>query len=408
MQFSRPALFALAVYILTQGTASWLGAKPFSSLACASDYGESPNSSEAVPPESSEAWIAQPQPVVPGPGWFADNAIATGENIPPADDGWRVAFPFKYFPPGQFAGEVGRYAACLFPPEAADGCFCTPPPCYFGTFFFEVLVLDRRSNLEQTDLFFDSTSAAMLNTADFNLETEAGVRVGFLLASPCGNDWTGEYFGIHTFQDSITRTDAAGITDVFFGQTGAALASLTAEYESNLDSLDFTIRSRQARRLALLAGVRYVQVDEVFNSIHDPATRVGWFSHSDNDLFGFQFGCQGLIFEAGRWRLETTAKAGPYFNDIDVHVRVNPPGQDFVSKHVSHGHTAFVGDLRLGVVCQLGPRLNFRIGYQGLWIEGMALAPNQNNNISFATNLESVDLGGVIYQGGYIGFDLSW
>jgi hypothetical protein len=197
------------------------------------------------------------------------------------------------------------------------------------------------------------------------------------------------------------------VTDLFFGQVGGPWDTLTAEYESKLDSLEFTIRSRQTPRLAPLAGIRYVRVDEEFNSLQDPTTRFGWLSNTENDLFGFQFGCQALLFELGPWRLDTTVKAGPYLNDIDVEVHSNNAG-GFLSRHADFWQTAFVGDARVGLVCNLGPRMNFRIGYQGLWIEGLAIAPNQNNNLSFATGLESVDLGGVAYQGGYLGLDLSW
>lgn len=357
--------------------------------------------------DASGEWSFTPEPFIPGPGWLAEDPTTLYGPTPPPQDGWDVAYPFKYYPQGNAAVPDSVYDPSFLPGGLANECFCAPPPCYFGTFYLDALVLDRTSNIEAMDLYFNNANVAILNTADFNLDLEGGVRFGILLPGPTGNDWIGEYFGINSFQDSITRTDVAGVTDLFFGRAGGPFNSLTAVYDSKLDSLEFTIRSRQTPRLAPLAGIRYVRVDEEFSSLQDPVTRLGWLSNTDNDMYGFQFGCQALLLDAGYWRLETTAKAGPYLNDIDVDVRNNDGGA-LISRHADFWQTAFVGDLRIGFVCCLGARMNFRCGYQGLWIEGLAVAPNQNNNLSFATGLESVDVSGVAYQGGYLGLDLSW
>lgn len=351
---------------------------------------------------NSEDIASPPTDSIPGPNWVEDSGYPA--QTPPSNDGWQVCYPFKYYPPGYPAAGGYSDASILLPPDGADACFCTPPPCYFGTFYFETVILDRRSNLDPTGLFFDNTGAVIASTSDLDFDTEAGLRFGLLLASPCGNDWMFEYFGITAFNDSITATDPLGTTGVYFGQALGPVTSLSAHYQSKLNSLEFSVRSRQMRRLAPIAGIRVLRLDESF----DITTGAGQFSDAENDLFGFQFGFQGLLYDWGRWRLETTAKAGPYVNDIDVNVRPNSTNPAIVNKHVDHWHSAFVGDLRLGVSCRLGPRTNFRVGYQAMWLEGVALAPNQNGDISYATNRETVDLSGVIYQGGYLGLDLSW
>jgi hypothetical protein len=357
-----------------------------------------------------DAWMPPPQPLLPGPGWFTDDVhgAAAGYGVPPGADEWPTAYPFKYYPQGHVPSDTPDQVSCLLSPEPSNSCFCTTPPTYFGTFFFDAIALDRRSNLEASPLILDSNNVPVFSTADFNFQTEAGLRAGLILASPCGNDWIGEYFGIQNYEDTVTIADAAGVTDVFFG-TGAGAPSLTAEYESSLDSLELTVRTRQTRRLAPLAGIRYIQVAENFNSLTDPITRQGRFSRTDNDLFGFQFGVQGLICERGPIRIEATVKGGPYYNDVDVDVQQIPGGQAaVVVRSVQHWHTAFVGHGRIGLVWRLGRRVNFRVGYELLWIDGIALGPNQNNNILYSTNLESVDLSSVVYQGGNLGFDLSW
>jgi hypothetical protein len=349
--------------------------------------------------------------VIPGPGWLSDQPgyLPDCDGTTMGANGWPVPPPFKYAPQGHRPSPVPDYESCLLTPEDPDNCFCTTPPTYFGTFYFDVVALDRRSNLESTPLYFDSNNALVFSTSDFNLDPEAGIRPGIILSEPCGNDLIFEYFGIHSFEDLATIQDPAGVTAVFFDSVGAPVPTLVAQYKSNLDSIDLAIRTRQTRRIAPLVGIRWVQLDEEFNSIQDLSTNQGWFSSCDNDLFGFQFGFQGLLFEWGCIRFETTAKGGPYFNDIDVNTSVTPANQAVAdTRNVSHWHTAFVGDLRVALVWRLGRRMNLRLGYDALMLSGIALGPNQNNNISYATNLRTVDLSDVIYQGGHIGFDLSW
>jgi hypothetical protein len=268
--------------------------------------------------------------------------------------------------------------------------------------------LDRRSSLERNPLFFDSTTAEVFNTGDLELSMEAGVRMGFYLCDPCGIDWNLDMFSVQDFQAVATRSDAGGMSDSFFGFTNGPFPSLTAEYESNLDSIEFNLRTRQWRRIAPIVGIRFVQVDERFNSLQDPVARTGSFSQADNELYGLQFGAQGLLCQGSCWRLESTVKAGPYYNDVDLIASVTPPAAATDSRKIDRSTTSLVGDLQVTLVCQLGPRANFWIGYRALWIDGIALGPNQTNNFSFTTNVQTVDLSGVLYQGGDIGVEFSW
>jgi hypothetical protein len=394
VHFGRLALFAFLAWLSMHGLA-------------ASQSANQP-AAETFESDGSAGWEYVPERYIPGPGWLADDPTALYAPAPPDPDGWDVSYPYKYYPQGNASIAEGVYEPSFLPAIVADECFCTPPPCYFGSFYFDTVVLGRSDNIESHNVIFGPTLAPLVNTTNLSLDTEAGIRLGVLLPGPSGNDWMFDYFGINAFQDSITVTDPIGLISAFY-DVNAVANFMRLEYESKLDSIEFSIRSRQTRRLAPIAGIRYVGVHEMLNNMETTVgQRVGQYSTADNDLFGFQFGCQGLLFEVGRWRLETIVKAGPYLNDVDVDVRGGTLAGSEITRHVDHWHTAFVGDVRLGLVCRLGPRVNFRIGYQGLWVEGVALSPNQLDNISFATGRESVDLSGVIYQGGYIGFDLSW
>lgn len=357
-------------------------------------------------PSGDYGGFVQRPPAFPPGGVFSYPSTDNYNSIVDTN-GWPVAMPFTYYPQGAVSEEgVGVYQ-CLLPADKPEDCFCTPPPCYFGTFYVEGLIFNRRSNLERTPLLLDSTATEVLSTGDLNLSTEAGYRIGFWISHPSGIDWNVDYFNVGNFVASETITDAAGTTTNFMG-VASTVPTQTGQYESLLQSLECTLRVRQWRRMAPLVGARFIQIDEHFNIIQDAATRQGLFSECDNQLYGMQFGFQGLICEHHWWRLETALKVGPFYNNVALDATSNPVGGTQTRRHVGLGTTALVGDARVGLVCQLGPRVNFRIGYQAVWIDGVALGPNQNNNISFTTNVDSVDLSGVLYQGGDIGFEVSW
>lgn len=323
--------------------------------------------------------------------------------------GWPVAIPFEHYPQGAVFEDGSGLYPCLLPTESPDRCFCTPPPCYFGTFYVAGVVMDRRTNLRPAGLIYDAgMTTELANTSEFNLDPEAGFRFGVWCSHPCGIDWNLEFTSVGNFVDTVRREDVATLNAPFFGGVFATPpTALVAEYTSSLDSFEFGLRARQCPRWAPRIGIRTLQLEEGFHLLTDVSNRSGFFSNTDNELFGFQFGVQALIHQWSCSRLETTIQAGPYLNDIDVDATYTTGGQTVLVENSTNA-TAFVGDLRVHYVYQLGPRVNFRVGYQAFWIDGVALAVNQNTTRNFQPAISTYDLSDVLYQGGEIGFDVSW
>ena len=46
--------------------------------------------------------------------------------------------------------------------------------------------------------------------------------------------------------------------------------------------------------------------------------------------------------------------------------------------------------------------------YEIVWLDGVGLAPDQSDNFRISTNEGTLDLSTVLYQGGYIGCDITW
>jgi len=327
----------------------------------------------------------------------------------------QTSSPFQTAPHGTFPYEIGSEplwteadSNSLLPCAPLDSCFCSRPNCYFGSASLSIVALERLQRPDAHDIFYVDNPATMGldfdnpvgNAQQLDLSTKVGVRFDMILPSKCGCDLNINVLAVHDSRNTLTADDA-NVFYWFYNAAPATLeASYTAQYESDLGSVELNIRTRQARRLAPLAGFRVLELEETFN-ISSAAGSVT--SKADNVLFGVQFGMQGLLLNWKRWRLETSLKAGAFHNDIDLIAQAENGEINQCFSHI-----AFVGDLQLTASYQVAPRLLVRVGYQGLWLEGMALAPDQTDNGAILLGRATVDLGTAIYQGGFIGGEFTY
>jgi hypothetical protein len=151
-----------------------------------------------------------------------------------------------------------------------------------------------------------------------------------------------------------------------------------------------------------MAGFRVLELEEEFN-IWNNDTGAVFDSVADNELYGFQVGAQALIWRWNRLRLESMFKTGVYYNNLGV--TATSSNVQLVS---TTSHISFAGELNLVLIYQFAPRMAIRAGYQGMWLGGVALAPDQSDDSVIATGLYSYDAGKVSYQGGLLGFELTW
>ncbi len=100
-------------------------------------------------------------------------------------------------------------------------------------------------------------------------------------------------------------------------------------------------------------------------------------------------------------------KAGVYYNNADVAATADGP-RGPISFIDDEDTAAFVGDVAVGMLVPMGPSADLRLGYQGLFLDGVGLAPDQSDNFSLFTSSGSLDEASVYYHGGFIGVDLFW
>ncbi len=131
-------------------------------------------------------------------------------------------------------------------------------------------------------------------------------------------------------------------------------------------------------------------------------------------MIGPQIGATFELYIENRWWLNFEMKAAVMNNhgqQTTVYQQVINGASTVDTTSVEEDHTAFAGDLNLTLVYRWSPCFSTRLGYQALWLEDVALAPDNLN-----TNIDIIRMGpaqlnhsgGVIYHGPYFGVEFGW
>jgi hypothetical protein len=180
------------------------------------------------------------------------------------------------------------------------------------------------------------------------------------------------------------------------------------------DCRQFGRASRSAthrRELDVLCGLRYVSFDEDFSLASNNRRQqvdARYDIGTDNDLYGFQIGARWRGYR-NRLGLETLGKAGIYYNDASQHQLLvdQLPSNPITIRDTrdSSSDVAFLGEFGVSLLCEVTPGLTLRGGYNLLWIEGVALAPDQLD-FAFPGGSQGIDIaGGVFYHGASVGLE---
>ena len=156
------------------------------------------------------------------------------------------------------------------------------------------------------------------------------------------------------------------------------------------------------------AGFRWAGLDETFStglSTVGPSALglVGVTQDVSNQLWGFQMGIDGNYEYDDVWGIDYFANIGVFGNKIDTYngtVFFN--GDPTIAAGASSTETALLGELGLGVTHRIDTAVWVRAGYRVMWIDGVALAPDQlsrTSNWAVAPATTSVDTGTLLVHG---------
>jgi hypothetical protein len=291
-------------------------------------------------------------------------------------------------------------------------CFCCCCPGWIAS--ADVLFLRRSRAASQTLVRDQVAGTEILNSKDLRFDYQAAPRIQLLRDYACCKGWGLGYFGLDSWNTSET---SGGVVSPAYEMPGFLLPStgpgtiFRTNYGTDLQSIEVNHRTLWNECLTLLAGFRWIELqDELRVDQIAPVTSEILRVDADNHMYGFQIGADAsLINCGGRFHIDGIVRAAILYNraDQNTFAPIVSGIDGFVDTlSADDDHTAFFGELGLVGVYWLTPRIAVRGGYQLMWLEGVALAPEQipvNNLIAPA--IAAVDTSGSLFlDGATVGF----
>jgi hypothetical protein len=250
----------------------------------------------------------------------------------------------------------------------------------------------------------------LMNSNGFNFNWAAGPRVGIVGEDVLfGCDVEASYFGIDGWVAAKEIiVPAGGANFAVFGQSPTpityALAygtDLNFHYISRLHSAEINLRHPVWERLSLLIGFRNVELHEELDITRNNLSFVG--VNTDNHLYGGQIGMNVAFVNTCRFSIEGVVKAGVFGNYSDLAMSVRD--QSRLGDKTTH--TAAMGEIGLMGIYQVTNNLSARLGYQAMWLDGVAIAGNQVEYVDPANSKPYMG-GTLFYHGASAGLEYAF
>jgi len=273
------------------------------------------------------------------------------------------------------------------------------------TFRTDALLLWRDSPRSRP--LFDTSSGGLtaLNANQLNSTPAAGPRFSLFRTNGCGDALELTYFRAANFRAQNTLPSVAqGYTPAFV-PSRALYDSASTNLGAALQSFELNGRMTVAPWIQLLGGFRWFQWQETLQLTTVPADVVNVACM--NDLYGYQIGFDSLLLSTNWLRLEGLMKGGAYYNNSCQVTTANIDGFPFSTRADTPKGAAFVGEVGLTGVMPITRNIDFRVGYLGLWLQGLAQPTNQTTSLNpQAATLNTT--GTAVVQGVTLGVEGRW
>jgi hypothetical protein len=317
------------------------------------------------------------------------------------------------------------------PPSSPQGPVDPSQSAPLWTFSAEAIVLGRMGGANQTlvgllpgGMQFAATqnasalAAEAFNSNQFSQGFSAGPKISVTYHDESGYGAEFSYFNI--FTQSATKT--VGPTNpadwlvmyapgAFWQTQDFAYQGMAWKDATNLYNAEANGRLDLSPRVTVLGGFRWLQLNDTLVGWLTPADRsepnwktpcliapspsctlsgVGsgdppwtypayppfWTAKTQNNLYGAQIGVDAKLLEFGRFSIDGVIKAGVFDNDAKQSALVSMAKTLFPTQAAAN-HAAFVSEAALQAKYQLAKGLALKVGYEALWLDGVALAPGQ-------------------------------
>ncbi|MCA9213677.1 MAG: BBP7 family outer membrane beta-barrel protein [Planctomycetales bacterium] len=270
----------------------------------------------------------------------------------------------------------------------------------------EVLFLSRTDAEDYALITDQNSSVELLNVGDFDFNYNGAPRLLLRYETADCIGFELGYIGLDSWNDAETR----GVISPTLMSPGVAIPSsapgtmFNAAYGSEFHSGEVNVRKRCNQCLTWVLGFRMIDFsDTLATQTIAPTVRDMFTIDADNHMYGFQLGFDSeLINCTEQFHIDSIFRVGVLFNDADQ--TTNAPVFDGLPANTiasnvgaSDNHTTFLGELGLRAVYELSNCISVGSGYHLIFLEGLALAPDQLAASSLAgAGSASLDTGGGI------------
>ncbi|MDX1947318.1 MAG: BBP7 family outer membrane beta-barrel protein [Pirellulaceae bacterium] len=345
-------------------------------------------------------------------------------------------------PHGLANGLLGDVLGCIAP--YPDGGCAAPRWFDFSLEFMQLRREDPGRNTQFTSLGLggpDTGAPIVLQTDNLDFDLESGFRFTALGQIGPASSVEFTFYGLFFYDDQQTVFSANNdlysvVSD--FGQLPAGGFAETDEsdlqsirYKSQFDNFEVNYRQRwQAPNCryqgSWLAGIRYFKLKEDFNYLTQSTANgtvlnprnAQFYTNSHNNLIGGQIGGDMWICLIPGLRMGGEAKFGVYGNhyNVDNTIRADSTDQVFLEE-LSTSDVAFIGQADLMATYRINYQWTLKVGYQFLYVDGVALASEQFNTTPPALVFPTApnarepftnDNGRLFYHGYSVGAEFCW
>ncbi len=301
--------------------------------------------------------------------------------------------------------EAGMRDWTLGAVPAGDLHFCNAgvdAPALLGTFQVGALFLTRsRAKAEpMSEVFSQGDGSLLLSSGDLDLGMPSGLDITAILRFGRSLGLETRYFGITGWSTSPIVRDPlnTGVRFEGFG-TSIPFSAEQVDYASRLYSFEVNALPLVTEGVPVVLGFRTLQLHERFSlwQVDSSSPTLGLASKTNNYLYGFQVGAEPYLGGAGGpLRVDGLLKAGIYGNHASQGASSPLLG---TSADANRNSVAFAGEVGIAVVYRFNRLFAIRGGYELLWLDHIALAPDQSRKTNLAASSAELGLGSALMHG---------
>lgn len=254
------------------------------------------------------------------------------------------------------------------------------------------------------------TRDPLLNTRDFGTPWAAGPDISVQRWLDDGSSLQIRFFDVDGWNSRTAfATPPFIVLPTVPPLFGFGLSNMTPTYATRLYSTEFNLQRPASSWLSWLVGFRWVELYEnVDLHFSAPLAAGNLRFQTANRLYGGQAGVSALLWNRGALRVDSVLKGGLYGNAASNQFLLTQSfGPTFRAADQS-GQVAFLGEIGVVGVYRWTDNMALRAGYQLLWLDGVALAPDQIAATRPITRNGIDTLGDSFYHGALLGIEMAW